>query len=479
MKKRKILSAILAAVSLVSFTACNKEKETAGGDKPQLIWMLPGNKQADVESINAEASRIMQENGINAELKLEFIDNAAYNERMTMNMASGQNFDLCFTGYINKYETAVDKGGFYELDKFLETSNITDEIPQKILDSAAGYRGHYYAIPNIQAVATQTGLYVLKDLAEEYGLNMDEIKYGNDIEPFLKWVKETHPEKYPFRKGYGGGLKGNVITDTIARCVHVVTSEDGSYNIYTKPDSPDAFFDEMLMADWFEKGYIRSDVATVQDDNLELAKGKYAAWRGSYTPGGVAEHNQKNKDAQAIGVPIGVRYMSAGAGSTAMTAISAKSKNPELAFKVIELANLNKEFYRVLCYGIEGKHYTVDENNVVTFIENSGYYMENANWKIASVFNSYILPGQSPTIWEETKAYNEAATPSAISGFRFDTTPVRTEIAQIEAVVAKYSNLYDPVETYKDQYIKELEDAGMNEIKAEAEKQLAEWEALK
>ena len=55
-----------------------------------------------------------------------------------------------------------------------------------------------------------------------------------------------------------------------------------------------------------------------------------------------------------------------------MIGIGKNSKNPEKALKFIELINTNEELYNLICFGIEGKHYYLDENKQVEYIDNSG-----------------------------------------------------------------------------------------------------------
>lgn len=473
---KKVIAAVLAAASLLSVTGCGAKKdgETA---KEKVIWLIPADAQSDVASVNAEASRIMQEHGIDAELELQFIDSAAYSERMTMNMASGTEFDLCFTGYLNPYLSAVQKGGYYELDELLENSPLKDEIGEFNLENAGMVDGHVYGIPNMQVMAGQTGIFVLKDLAEEYGLKTDEITCLEDLEPFMEWVKTNHPEKYVFRNtNYGGGWKEYEHTDIISKCVRIVSKDDGSYEAMAITDWPYYYEEGDKCTEYFNKGYIRQDITTVMDDSLEKSTGKYAIWRSAYKPGAQEENNLNYPDSEAICIPVGYAFVSAGEGRNAMTAINAKSKHPELAFKVMELANTDKEFFNVICNGIKDKHYTLNSDGTLEYTDNSGYKL-GAAWKFGSVFNSYPVKGQSTDIWEETKEFNSNAKKSNLIGFTFDTTPVRTQIAQIEAVLGKYT--FDPAknEENKPIIVKELTEAGMYEVLDEVNKQLDEWEA--
>lgn len=476
---KKVISAFLALAAALTSAGCGKREAAQTGDA-KITWLVQNDSQADVSLVNEEATKMLREKGIDADFELQFVDNAAYNERMNMYMASGADFDICFTGYVNPYLNAVQKGGFYELDELLKDSKINEEIPEFYLKNAGDVNGHIYGIPNMQIMTSCTGLFILKDLADEYGLKKEDIKSLDDIEPFLAWVKEKHPEKYPFRNtSYGGGWKETVQMDQFAKCIRVLSKDDGSYEARAMTDWDSYWIEGRKVCDWYNKGYIRHDITTVVDDSLELSSGKYACWRGAYKPGVEEENNDKKPDAQSIVIPLGVSYVTAGEGRNAMTAINAKSKNPELAFKVVELANTDKDFYNLLCYGIKDKHYKLTDDGKAETISNSGYTI-NGNWKVGSVFNSYPLISQSADVWEETKKFNEEGKKSNLIGFTFDTNPVRTQIAQIEGVLDKYQ--FDPTanqDEFEANFKNALKEAGMYEILDEVKNQLSEWEKNK
>ncbi len=476
---KKVVALVMAAMLALSFTACG-EKEAAQTGDITINWIVPAEKQTDLQSVLDAANKITMEK-VGVKLNLTFIDEAAYTQRMNMYFASGNDeFDICFTGYINPYKDTVNKGAYLELDEYIEDSEIIKEAIPEYARKTSTYKGKIYALPNMQIMATScAGLFVQEDLAEEYGLNCEDIKHLEDIEPFLAWVKEKHPELYGFRTGgvNGGSKDANPATDGFSGNTRVYKNEDGSFRVTSPLTAEENLSEAKLIRSWFEKGYIRQDVASVMDDSAERAAGKYAAWRGVYKPGADAEHNSNNPNKRCVVMQISDAYMPFDAGSTAMTAINAASKHPDEAFKIIELANSDKEFYNLLAFGIEGKHYKLDSDSKVVKIKDSGYNSGGA-WKFGSVFNSLLVSGQVDTLWEDTIAFNDAARKSDIMGFSFDTTPVKNEIAQISTVTGKYKQAVtgaEPLEAWRSNYLAELEEAGVEKVRAELEKQVNEW----
>ncbi len=478
---KKVVALVMAVMLALSCAACGGEKVSQNGDVT-VTWLIPGDKQADVEAVNEAASKITMEK-LGVKLNLTYIDTAAFTQRMTMNFASGNDtFDLCFTGYINPYKESAEKGAYLPLTEYIEKSDIIKEVIPEYALRTSTFDGEIYGIPNMQIMATLcTGLFIQEDLAEEYGLNPDDIKDLDDIEPFLKWVKENHPEKYPFRTGQkDGGAKGTKVdkmVDVFNGGTRVYQNEDGTFSVTSPLTKEDNLAEAKLIRSWFEKGYIRQDVASSMSDGSEQTAGKFAVWRGVYKPGADAEHNANNPNNRCICIQISDPYMPYNAGSTTMTAINAMSKHPDEAFKVMELANSDPEFFNILAYGIEGKHYNLDADGKVVLVNNSGYN-PGGTWKFGNVFNSLLVPGQADDLWEQTIAFNDSADKSPIMGFSFNSDPVRTEIGQISTVEGKYKQAVtgaEPLEAWRDNYLAELETAGVEKVRAELEKQLNEW----
>lgn len=472
---RKVLCGLMA-LSLLGITGCGTQKQaevapTETSELPTVKWLVPGDTQADLATVVSAINEYIEPK-IGVSLDLQMIDEGAYQEKIQMLMASGGDFDMCFAGYNNPYQNAVKKGGFLELDDYLENSPLKDDSDLKLVLDNAKYNGHIYGIPNVQISTGCTGLIFNKKLADEYGLDYDSITCLEDCEPYLEWVKNTHPEIYPFRTGgYGGGWSFSEFSDSIQG---MKIDNDTSTVILEKDNELERKEAEKLH-EWYKKGYIRKDVASVTDDTSEYNAGRYALSRGTYKPGGETEANLLNPDNQIVLKKVGTAYMSYDAGLACMTAINKRSTRPDEAFKILELANTDPVLMNMLSYGVEGKHYTLVDGKVRK-ISDSGYSM--ASWKFGNVFNAYLLEGQDDDMVEQTRELHNSAKQSKIKGFSFITDDVRTEIAQLESVRNKYKNINNGSEdpaNYYDAYLSEIKQAGEEKLKAEIERQLGEW----
>ena len=150
--------------------------------------------------------------------------------------------------------------------------------------------------------------------------------------------------------------------------------------------------------------------------------------------------------------------------------------------KFIELINTNKELYNIICFGIEGKHYTKDDEGHIVVDSNSGYFQNNGDWKFGNQFNAYILAGNDDNVWEETKKLNDEAVEYPLSGFMFDNSSVTAELTAIETVNSQYSVLNKGAQNpdeYFETFKEKQKEAGAEKVLAEYQKQIDEFLAKK
>ena len=85
-------------------------------------------------------------------------------------------------------------------------------------------------------------------------------------------------------------------------------------------------------------------------------------------------------------------------------------------------------------WGEEGVDYEVvdAENNIINYPDgkdDSNTYHLAEGWQLFDQFKMHIWEGDSPDIWDETKALNESAIKSKAFGFTYDSTSVANELA--------------------------------------------------
>ena len=120
------------------------------------------------------------------------------------------------------------------------------------------------------------------------------------------------------------------------------------------------------------------------------------------------------------------------------------SKNPERAMMLINLLNSTKgqEIFRLLAYGIEGEHYTANEDGTVTFANPTGREGADStyglsDWAIGTNLNKM---GKDLEIVKKQIALAETAVKNPLSGFTFDKSAVQDQFDNCTSFVG--NNLF-------------------------------------
>ena len=136
----------------------------------------------------------------------------------------------------------------------------------------------------------------------------------------------------------------------------------------------------------------------------------------------------------------------------------------------------------ILNYGAEGVHYNLTADGLVEFTEERGNYQPWTN----GVGNVTILPPtveQDNRFWDNFKAYYSTAKEIPILGFAYDSSAVSTEMGAVANVVAEFmlplcTGTVDPDEKIPE-FLKKLEEAGVNDVLDDANAQLESFMAEK
>ena len=484
---KKVLALILAlTLTVVCFAGCGK-KTGNDGDIPTLVWYVPGDNQPGLPEVMEAANKIVEKE-IGARIDMKFINQGDFDEKMRLKMAAGEAFDLCFTGYINVYSKAAEMGGLAPLDELLKTTPKLVEATPDFFWEAAKVDGKIYAVPNQQIVAAQKAPFIPVRLVEKYNLDVDSITEYSQLEPFMKQVYENEEGIYPWRNRNAYFKVDGTFEEIIGIGVAIdKESYDGKTVKVVFTDDHPSFLEGMkIRHEWYKKGYIRPDVLSVTDDNADYQAGKYAMDIQTYKPG--VEVNIKNVLGEDVVACKNITepYIGYSACQSTMIGIGRNSKNKEKAIKFIELINTNKELYNIICFGIEGKHYDLNDEGFVVKRADSNYAPE-ADWKFGNQFNALVREGADADVWEQTKKMNDDAVASGnvspILGFTLDRTNIETELSSLTSIRKQYATAYfvgaKSVEDGYDDYLARMKAAGLDKVLKEAQKQVNAYLAKK
>lgn len=487
-RKMMVVAVLLCAACL---TGCG------GKSSKTLKWVQLGDKQPNADVILEEANKIIEPE-LGMKLEIEYIDTASFNEKSKMKMASGEDFDLIWTGYLNDYQTAVSMEGLMDITDYLDDIKMSDGKTVKMSDvisdyyfEAAKVNGRIYGIPNMQVNSNPFTLQLRKSVADECNLDLEGLQklavgikdaetskaYLEKLTAEFEKVHNKMPDLYTFNPGTNMAFK-NIYEEIIGG---VGIKKDGSSSdVYIINDTEEFKIGVDAAYDWFNKGYTRSDIASKGNAITSVdEKKQYAILQDTWKPG------QSITDSKEFGEDIVYSwfenpYISRTNPLATMLSVGANAKHPEEAVKFIYMINSNKDLYNLFIWGIEGKDYKLNEDGTATEIEKTGYDEMNGNaWRFGNQFNAIIESGMPENVWELTKEMNDKASVSPAMGFVPNTEDITTEIANITNVNAEYKAKIEfgtaPRSEYWDEYMSKLKAAGIEKVRDEIQKQYDEF----
>ena len=455
---KRLLPFLLVCVMLLATPA----SIAFAADEPEVVtWIVPGDRPEDLEIVLDDLNAKLKEK-INVELDLKFYGWGEYEEKARLMTTSGGQDEIVWTSsWYNSFEANLSRDAFLPLDDLLAEygQGITDNCPSWVIDFGRS-NGTLYAIPCLQVMYSQSAVYLDEALAKEYGWDKPYVESVEEFYPYFDWVKENHPDRVPtLTAGQYNNMRWEGLSSFLC-----INKEDPA----TICSSIEADNEKMTWLRFmFDQGYLRPDIATVDNEEDDRRTGRYASAFASNVPG--AEVVIKSQFGQpVIQVPIGTKgYVGCTAGTATMNAINVNADHPEAAMKFLSLLWGDKEIFNELLFGVEGIHYTKTGENSVEQIPGGYETIAGYAWEFGNQFEAWTMPGQADDVWEITAELNNNSEVSDNLGFTIDYSDYQTELAQLSAVSAEYSNGFytcEDLDAYLAERAAKLEAAGLQTL---------------
>lgn len=444
----------------------------------ELTWYLvSGGEPTDLATVEAAVNEYLKPR-INATLKMVHADWGSYGDKISLVHSSGEPVDIEFTApWTNNFGAAVSNGALLPIDDLITTyAPGLYASMQPSVWNAARIGGKLYGVINQQIFPKHFGVVVRKDLAEKYGLDVEALTgYGDQaLFDFMQKVKEGGDTKYisdtpwfePTFLGY----------DPLGPAV--IKVDDASATAVTFGATPEFREHALTVKAWNDAGFISRDIPDV---DAAMKAGELALFlTRTVNPGSDISFKQ-TYERELVSKVLHKVFINTDGVIATMHGINANSKNAERAVMLLELVNTDVEFYNLLCYGVEGKHWNWKDKAqlLIEQVPDSGYN-PGINWEFGNTFNGYYNDPSQVGLWEIHRQVNATATPSPVLGFAFDRTPVETELAAIQQIIDPLNaEIYGGTAADTDAAIaallEALDNAGQQTILAEANRQIGEW----
>lgn len=437
----------------------------------------------------------------NTKLAVTFLSWSDYQTMYSLVLAGGEQVDLIFTApWCYMYNEAA-KGSFYELtDDFVVTyMPLTSKYQAGDSWDETTISGKTIAVPSNVAQPMGKIVAVRQDLMEKYG--MSELKNWDDYKQYMLTIAEKEtPESGIY--ALAASVDNNELWDVYRQQFDTFLALDSSYmdfmyeytgSIPSKEDIKLAYeFDtfreyaydmkEMADAGCWSRSALTNTIT--DDDAFGNLQGASIAWNGSVFT--YMEQAEKTEGVECMAYDLTTDHLvGAEAYSNNDMAIAAGSKNPERAAMVLDLIKFDSYLNRLFILGIEGEHYSINDQGEYTELEKATEYAAmsiSASWAIKNGDLSEAgTPEREKAIsdaWEKRVEMNPTIT------FVFDDTSVKSYVSAVTAVLTDYVpmlelGLVDDVDTTLDKMIQECYNAGLQEIYDEFYAQYDAWVATR
>lgn len=518
--KKRILAALLAGVMTVGLTACGggddaaaggdagtAGEEDAGGtaagtesgesgaaadtgddgstaaaydfsDKEHVtlkLYMFGDADTAECEAVSAALSEITNEK-LNCDVELTRIGFGSYQQQVNLVLSSGEQIDV-FAPFGMSLGTLANSGQIYPMTELLPeyAAETFAAIPE--IDWSCGMIGDdYYMMPANKDKAMDLGFMMRKDILDELGMTVDDIKSFDDLHDLLVKVKEAHPDMYPVVPDFAA-MMGYMEVDNLGDNLGVIMTAFENDSLTVENLYASDYYMELctMMYNWAQEGLIMPDASSNTESGNNLIKSGRAFGRFSHMKIGFESENTNS-----IGTEIVCwRYTEPISVTSKLTpgwVIGENSVDHARAVALLNLMYTDPEVSNLVINGIEGVHYEfADEaKGVIRYPDgkdatSAGYARQAWGWPNEQI--SYLWEGDPETLWEDLNAFNENARQSPAKGFTFDNSMVLNEVTACNNVVTKYHNALiggqlDPSTTIPE-FVAELEKAGIDKIIAE------------
>ena len=366
-----LITALVIAVA--SLSGCNSGDDKKNGSIPTVSIISPDNgrvNKADNEVIEEVGKKL----GIKVDLNLVMA--AEFQNKLNVMVASDTMPDIIRTINYDFFEY-IQQNALYDMTDLIEKNgtNMKNYIPEEVWDRVR-YDGKIYTIPNYNWAGKSVNV-MRKDWLDKVGVgvptNLDELR-----DAYLKMTyndPDGNGKNDTFAHTTAGEITFVAFPDTFQHIFGAYGIQPGMY--FEKdgtaiPASVTPEYKEALV--YLNKLYqedkvMDPDIFIVKTDQARqsLAQGRFGSVTGwwSLIPGVLIDQmkmKEKNPAVEWVKVPPitgpnGKKGLRSAGDVNGSASMSAKTKNPEAAFSLLDFV-LGDEGAYLVAYGIEGKHHT-------------------------------------------------------------------------------------------------------------------------
>lgn len=480
-KLTKAAAIFMAASMLVATAGCSGKADTSStaNKTTNLTWWMIGAPGKDNDKVMTELNKYLKEK-YNVTVTMNFSNWGDYDQKLKTVISSGTPYDIAFTcAWANSFSQQAMKGAYMPLDDLIESNGqgLKELIPSDVWD-AAKVKGKIYGIPTYKDSANDNFIVYAKQYIDESKFDYTSVKNIKDIEPYLAFIKQNHPEltAMPLMQDGWPGLFDNFDQIT-GNAFGAIKLSDSSLKVVNMFDDADLMNDLRTLHSFYQAGYINKDAATAKESPKVSPVSHQNGW-----PAAVANWSS-SWGYEVVANQASDLYLTTSSLQGSLNAISKNSKNGAAAVTLLNAVNTDPVVKNMLCFGIEGTNYEKTGDTSIKQL-NQDYTM--SAFAVTSFFGGLYTVDPAPkNEWSDLQEFISDAKPSPALGFMFDSsdTKIQTQIAALNNIYNKYKTALltgtsDP-DVVVPQMKAEMDKVGYQDFLAEVQKQVNDWKATK
>lgn len=469
------LSLILLCVSEAIATVSNDDTVTL-----KIYFSDSGRDVSDAPLVN-DAINAYIEPILGFRVEIEFLRDYNYSQTVAQKFLSNEDFDILYCKSYSDMCYQSGEGWLLPLDDLVSehAEAFSALFPEDFLRNIR-IEGKLYGLPAYREQASNYGVGYNLSIAQECGIDMSQVTSYKDLTQIFESIREKRPDVIPYVDATMASWNSwDKLGDELGVLMDINSAEVS--NVYESEEFLE--FVQQMYA-WNKAGYVL-DIQSYSSTTADYL-GSGQIFCSIY----IGKPDIVSQEQRITGVNMGYVPLSAAVATTdnidrSFTAINASSRYPVQAMQFINMMYSDPALANLIVYGIEGLHYEFKnaDRTVIGFPQgvttHSSHYAKLISWQYCNETLTYAWEGASPDIWDELEEFNRTAQKSIAFGFRFDPAPVAAQVEACRVAQSTYRNglvqgQLDP-ETYLPEFLDALEDAGIDEVISEKQRQLDEW----
>ena len=459
-----------AAGTALLLAGCGRTESPAASPAPETLpvvrlWGIGGIDEATHRRIEARLDALAREKlGLSVELTM--VTRSSYNERLNIAFLQGEAPDLFAVYQQAAFDSLYDSGYLRNLHGYMDEEYLDSlQIPRPLWDRTRR-DGDYYGVTQYSETMQFTTCQMRQETADVLGIPQgDRLWNWNELHGLLLRMKTLYPDRAPLVPHYGA-MQSYFGQDSLGDDLGVLVDEDGDSTMVENLYASTRY--RMIcrrMRQWYQEGLILPDAYEGQVNGvLQILQGIGCCFLQRSGEYGASDGWVRLR----LSEPTFDTYT-----NYVFWGVSAQSAQPWQAVQLLQAIYSDSDIARLLLFGEEGVDYTLDAARELT--------VTDASWS----GNKWAWPGWQ-TVLQSVSLENQRIVPrgtavrySPAYGFVCDASTYAAEAEQCKAVVEKYNKgllcgFLEPESTIP-AFLQELEDAGIDVIIQEKQRQLDAW----